>query len=516
MTQKTMSAIAQKPQQAVAPSPPLSTTASSRSSLFFPIFIGLAILVYLFTTGILPLVGRDEPRYVEIGREMLNSGDWITPRLGGHTWFEKPVLLYWMEAASFSVFGVSEWAARLGSALCGLGCAASIWWMIKRTDRRIAQWASVALLSSGGMLSFSHGATFDIVLTFCVTLALSAWWMAQLNPERATKHLSLFWAAVGLAFLAKGLVAFVLPLGVIGLYALLSKEKVRLGLWWGLPLALAVSSVWYLPVIATNGSQFVNEFFVQHHFQRFTSDKFKHHEPIWFFLKILPLLMLPWAPFLVVALWRMRGLQRNSSLSVEDSARRRLALFALAWTAVPVAFFSLSGSKLPGYILPSLPGAAVLVGLELSRWAQGARRTRAMSGLALATVLAAALLTTTGPGVSQAERKSARHLFQVAHQRGLGHLRVATFETTVRAAEFYAASTLLYENNGEPVCIRSVAQLAELTRSEPMLILVNNDDRASLNRSALRIDTIADNGKMTLVLVQARQQPHPSTGPGSA
>ena len=160
------------------------------------------VAVYLGTTGALPLVGRDEPRYVQIGRAMLESGDWITPRLGGFHWFEKPILLYWMVAASFGVFGVNEWAARLGPALCGLGSAALLWWMVRPISENAARWSALVAASSIGLLAFSHGATFDIVLTFCLTLALAAWWKSHIESDgqRATRLLALFWVGVGLSF----------------------------------------------------------------------------------------------------------------------------------------------------------------------------------------------------------------------------------------------------------------------------------------------------------------------------
>jgi len=463
---------------------------------FFAVLFALAILVYIATTGILPLVGRDEPRYVQIGREMLNSGDWITPRLGGFTWFEKPVLLYWMVAASFSIFGVSEWAARLGPALCGLGCGLSVWWAVRSMNEKWANWSGLALLSSGGMLAFAHGATFDIVLTFCVALALASWWKAQRATEWTNKLLALFWVGVGLAFLAKGLVAFVLTLGTVGLYALLRRERVKLGFWWGLPLALLVSLVWYGPMVWVNGEKFVNEFFVQHQFQRFTSDKYKHHQPFWYYLEILPILTLPWTPFLVGALWKLR--QSNLREATEE---QQLKTFALAWMIVPVAFFSISGSKLPGYILPALPGAAILIGAALNQWARSQKLERLAAALTTIILLGVVILTTTGPGIASAEKESMRSLFKTAHEKGLGHLRVVSFRTTSRGAQFYGAQTLVYDKAGEPLRLQTVAQLNHLTRDEPALALIEDKDRSILEKSEIKFQDVAHNGKTGLVLV---------------
>ena len=466
---------------------------------------GLVVLVYLGTTGFLPILGRDEPRYVQIGREMLDSGDWITPRLGGFTWFEKPSLLYWMVAASFGVFGVNEWAARFGPALCGLASAVLVWWMTRKTSENWARWSAISLASSGGLLAFSHGATFDIVLTFCVTLALAAWWKANENAHKPNRFLALFWIGVGLAFLAKGLVAFILTLGTVGLYALMRRERVKLGFWWGLPLALATSAIWYVPVIGQNGGwslggAFIHEFFVQHHFQRFTSDKFKHHQPFWFYvLEILPLLALPWTPFLVVSLWKTR-LQKLR----DDSPQARLRTFALAWLVVTIGFFSLSGSKLPGYILPALPAAFLLVGEVLSDWAKTAKRKKIGLAIGAATLIFVGVLTTTGPGVARAERDSVRRLFQVAHQKKLAGLPVAFFRTTSRPAQFYAAPHLLYGADEEPLRLETVAQIEPLLAREPLLLLAKDEDLAELQKADLCLESLAHNGELWLVLIRQK------------
>ena len=464
------------------------------------VFVVLAVAVYLGTTGALPLLGRDEPRYVQIGRAMLESGDWITPRLGGFNWFEKPVLLYWMVASSFGIFGVSEWAARLGPALCGLGSAALLWWMVRPLSESAARWSALAAASSIGLIAFSHGATFDIVLTFCLTLALCAWWRAQTAPDekRARRFLALCWASVGLAFLAKGLVAFILPALTLIFYQAIRgrRERPKIGFWWGFPLSLAVGLVWYGPVMWSN-STFFHVFFIEHHFERFTSDKFKHHQPIWFYLEILPLLLLPWTPFLLVSLWNTRW--RNLRAATPDA---QLLAFAWAWVLAPIAFFSLSGSKLPGYILPALPGACVVVGLVLRPWARTLNHQRFAGALAIVTLIGSAWLATSSAGIALAERDSARGLLTTVHARGLDGVRVANFATQSRAAQFYAARNLLYGKDGEPLRLETSAQIEQLTRDEPLLLIIPVSKRELLDVPLLRVETIASNGVTQLVLVR--------------
>jgi 4-amino-4-deoxy-L-arabinose transferase-like glycosyltransferase len=486
------------PSSQITQKSPGPSTPHRVSSWPWILLCALIVLVYLGTTGTLPLVGRDEPRYVQIGREMLDSDDWITPRLGGFTWFEKPVLLYWMVAASFGVFGVSEWAARLGPALCGLGTIAAVWWMVRRVDEKWARWSAASLATSGGLLSFSHGATFDIPLTACLTLALGGFFLAQVDKKRDGHFLALFWVGIGLAFMAKGLVAFILPLGTVGLYSLLRRERASIAMWWGLPLALAVSALWYGPVIHANGESFIHEFFIEHHFARYLSDKYKHHQPPYFYLEVLPILALPWTPFLLSGLWK----SRLSSLRC-DTPESKLQALALAWLIVPVAFFSLSGSKLPGYILPAIPGAFLLVGLALKEWTFLPGRKRLAASLIFFSLLGTMALTTVPQGLRRAEKSSTRSLFRAANLQGYQGVRVVQFDTTERTSQFYASSHLLYDTLGEPLRVDQPAQLARLVENEPLLVLVNIEDVKRLeNHHSLIVKNLTNNGKMALVLAR--------------
>src|SRR6185503_487706 len=294
-------------------------------------------------------------------------GDLVTPTLGGHTWFEKPPLLYWMMIAAAKVVGMNEWSARFGPALCGLLTIAAVWWVGREIERvqGIGDFgfrAALVTASCLGLIVFSHAASFDVVITMTATWSLAFFLMHELTGNRRRKIWLLigFYAFVGLSLLAKGLVGVVIPFGVVGFYYLLRRKwperHVFVSLVWGLPLAAAVAATWYGPVIAKHGRHFTDEFFVQHHFARYTSNKYKHPQPIWFFPAIILLLALPWSPYLIAALvnarrWVWRG---TDSVSI-------VRVFALAWLVMPIVFFSFSGSKLPGYILPALPAAALLV-----------------------------------------------------------------------------------------------------------------------------------------------------------
>ncbi|HEX8853022.1 MAG TPA: glycosyltransferase family 39 protein, partial [Pyrinomonadaceae bacterium] len=398
----------------------------------------------------------------------------------------------------------------------------------------------------------------DILLTATVTLALVCFFRAELDGERRRRWLAGFWAGVGLSLLAKGLIGVVLPAGVVGLYLLLTRrwrELFRTGVWWGVPLAAGVASLWYAPVMARHGWAFVEEFFVQHHFARYVSDKYHHTQPFYFYLPILALLTLPWTPFLVAA---VAGARRWNWRATD--ARGRLRLFALAWMVVPVAFFSLSGSKLPGYILPALPGAALLAGERLARYVRGEGGRGAMlatgalallfaiagpfvahygrlvplscalvivapsavagalvlfktqrRALSAATLVGCVFLTVmliAGCGLREAaERDSVRELLRRADARGYGSLPLVQLHTIERTSEFYAAGRLIYDERGDPQKLEGTGLVldAARTRGGSVLVLVPLEELRQIKEDTrLTSEFIGDNGVYALAHVRPR------------
>ena len=199
-----------------------STLAKRGTVLLFLAFIAF----YLYGLGHLPLLGPDEPRYAQVAREMLLRHDLITPTLGGHLWFEKPALLYWMMILSFKLFGVSEWSARLGPAISGLLTITAVWWIGRRVERassdasELGFWSALAAGTMIGILIFSRAASFDIVVTMTTTWALAFFIVAELerDAQRRLRLLAGFYIFVGVSLLAKGLVGIVVPFGVVGTY----------------------------------------------------------------------------------------------------------------------------------------------------------------------------------------------------------------------------------------------------------------------------------------------------------
>src|SRR5437764_1088810 len=320
--------------------------------------------VYFYGLGSVPLLGPDEPRYAEVARGMYLRGDLVTPMLGGHTWFEKPALVYWMMIAAFRLFGVTEFAARAGSALAGVLTVLLTGWVARRAEmesgeglRGFGITCAVVVASTLGLLVFARAASFDVILTATVTASLACFYASEIERDerRRRKFLAGFYACVAMSLLAKGLVGIVVPAGVVGLYYLLRREWPRkIGVVWGIPLCLAVAAVWYAPVVARNGWPFVDQFFIQHHFARYVSDKYHHSQPFYFYLPVILMLALPWTFFLVGG---VAGLGETNVRAVD--AAGKLRVLALAWLVLPLLFFSASGSKLTGCALQALPGAAV-------------------------------------------------------------------------------------------------------------------------------------------------------------
>lgn len=345
----------------------------------------LCALAFFYGLGSLPFLGPDEPRYAQVAREMYASGDWITPRLAGIHWFEKPALTYWLAALGYTLFGVSEFAARAGVALLATAGVFLLYGFGRRLHSAQFGYLSAAALATCGLwIGFARGATFDLPLSVFLEATLLCFFLWERQADRtdssgrSDKLWWLFCIALGGAVLAKGLVGIVLPAAIIGLYLLLTRRLLivfqpRL-FFLGALLFLATAALWYGPMFWRHGQEFVDEFFIAHHFQRYTSNKFKHPQPFYFFLVVVLAGSLPWMPLWLLNLgqtWR----ERRALLTDEA---QRLRLFLWLWLLVPLAFFSFSGSKLPGYILPVFPAIALLIGQQLLTLFTPEARTRAL------------------------------------------------------------------------------------------------------------------------------------------
>ena len=526
------------------------------------IFLAIAAF-YLWGLGSFPLVGPDEPRYAQVAREMLARRDFITPTLGGHTWFEKPPLLYWMMMLSYRVLGVTEYAVRLGPAICGLLTAVFIYALGSAIDeshepRSIGRWSALVWLSSLGAIGFSRGATFDIVLTMAISGALASWFLFEMKAARnmsSPAFLIAFYFFTGLSLLAKGLIGPVIIFGVVGLYFVLRREWPRRGfllsLIWGLPLSLAIAAVWYLPMMTRHGWVFIDQFIIQHHFARFTTNKYHHPGPLYFYLPVLIGNALPWTIVLGTSLLSTRRWNWRGSAPLD-----RVRVLALVWLVFPVVFFSFSGSKLVAYILPAMPAVALLAGERIACFwkEQRGERVVRLTGAVLIFIASAAIwylhrearlsLTTTGVaalpvfligllgvirprrslfggvaiatfvtailglllcGPAVARSQSVRDLLATAAARGYATTPVVQMHTVERSAEFYAANRITYGNDGEPVKFEGVAQVFDVARRSggAVLCLIPSEYASQLLATKeANSELVGDNGRVSLILVR--------------
>ena len=330
------------------------------------------------------LVRPDEGRYAEIPREMAASGDWVTPRLNEFKYFEKPALQYWATAASYKLFGESEWTARLWPALTGFLSVLLVWWSGRRLWGPVAGHLAAAILASSLLfVVLGHLITLDMGLSFFLQVAWTAFLFAQ-NDQRNTSRrwMLLAWGALALAVLSKGLVALVLVGAALVGYTLLNRDFSpwkRLAPLSGLALFLIIAAPWFVAVSLAN-PEFPHFFFIHEHFERFLSTVHRRDEPGWYFFAVYALGALPWTLLLVHTLlksWRQGATGRFSA-----------DRFLLLWIIATFAFFSVSGSKMAPYILPIFPALALLGGRHLATLSRRAW----LIHLALLAVLAAAAL----------------------------------------------------------------------------------------------------------------------------
>jgi len=386
------------------------SSAATAPKEFFVLFV---VTVFLLLYGLVPafggdqlgLVGADEPRYAQIAREMLEAhsatchevhakmtprslhladlensyrclvGGTVTPILYGKPWLEKPALYYWRAMSFFKEFGVSDWSARLPSSSGAFFLILLVFLHLRRFRPGGHLDAALITASCVGMVSFARGASTDMQLAapFCIgMLGWYAWY--ETGKKFWLFDLYFFGAA---ATLAKGPVAPFLALTIIVLFLGLRREwsALRRTIWLpGIILYLAMVLPWYIAVQKSNPT-FYRSFFLEHNLERFATNRYQHHQPFWYYIAVLVLAMMPWTVLsmralvdsvqVAIAEWKARHKPQRYLGHVR--AGDAFPEFLVLWTLFPILFFSFSGSKLPGYILPSIPPLAILTGDYLNR-----------------------------------------------------------------------------------------------------------------------------------------------------
>lgn len=326
-------------------------------------FVIIFALLWFGTLNYRHLIPSDEGRYAEMAREMLLTGDWITPRYNGYKYFEKPPLQIWATAATFQFFGMGEWQARLWSGLTGFFTILLIGFTGSRIYNARAGWLAAIVLASSPMWIISgHFNSLDMGLSAFLVAALCSLLLAQ-NAQSKTQLRNWMWACwifMALATLSKGLIGAAIPAMVFVAYSISAwdwKIWTRLKLISGIAIYLVITAPWFV-MVALRNPEFLEFFFIHEHLQRFTQDAHSRTGPIYYFVPLLLIGILPWVfqiPGAIAQAWQER--QRGFSSS----------WLLVCWFAVIFAFFSVSQSKLPGYIIPIFPALALLIGNRLDR-----------------------------------------------------------------------------------------------------------------------------------------------------
>ena len=355
------------------------------------VFAAIAVL-WFANLGSRDLLHPDEGRYAEIAREMSVTGNWVTPRLNGLKYFEKPPLQYWITAGAYRLFGIHEWTARLWPAAAGLLAVLAIGIAGHALGGvALGTFAALALAGTLWHAGMAQIVSLDSGLAFFLTLAFAGLVIAQrpgTGADTRRRWMLITWAAMAGATLSKGPIGIVLPLGALVVYSLINRDveiRKRLHLTSGLLLFLVLTAPWFIAVTRAN-DEFLRFFFVHEHFERFLTEEHQRTGAWWYFIPLAAAGSLPW---LVVLAFGVRRLWRDGGAAKGTFSWRRLAL---VWAAFVFVFFSLSGSKLPSYILPMFAPLALVAADLLLRQDPRALARQALPGAVVIGVLALGLL----------------------------------------------------------------------------------------------------------------------------
>lgn len=310
------------------------------------------------------LIKPDEGRYAEIPREMVVSGDWTTPRLNDLKYFEKPPLQYWATATAYTIFGEHHWTSRLWTGLTGFAGILLVWFTgLRLFGREAANYAAILLGSSMLYVLMGHINTLDMGVTFFLTLGIAGLLLAQTQTGITQRRnwMLLAWAALALAVLSKGLMGLVLPGAALFIYCVVQRDfSVLKRMHWlpGLGLFLLITAPWFYLVMKAN-PEFFQRFFIYEHYTRFTTKDLGRYQPWYFFIPILLVGMLPWTIVM------FDTLLRTWCASKLPDKTFNAARFLLIWAVFIYLFFTVSGSKLPSYLLPMFPALGLLMGKQL-------------------------------------------------------------------------------------------------------------------------------------------------------
>jgi 4-amino-4-deoxy-L-arabinose transferase-like glycosyltransferase len=381
---------------------------NDRLSAFVWVAVAAVCGVWFLTLGARHLLPSDEGRYAEIAREMFESGDWTTIRYNGLKYFEKPPLHLWATALAYQAFGVGDWQARLWSAISGAGGVVIAAFAARRWyGNRAALLTGCVLLSAPAWNIAGHFNSLDIGVSFALTGVMGGILVAQhplATSAQRRRWMWFAWAAVGIAILSKGLIGIVLPVLAVIVYCLAARDRSlwrRLHIASGTAVMLLIAAPWFV-LVSLRNPEFPQFFFIHEHWQRYTSNIHNRGGAWWYFVPQLVIGFLPWLG-LAPRLFRAARHDRPAGTF-------RPALFVALWAVAIFVFFSVSDSKLPGYIIPIYPALAILAAIALERMEPHAweRQIYAMLVVTSVGLLATPFIARLG---SDPESTAAYHAF---------------------------------------------------------------------------------------------------------
>ncbi|MDP5337336.1 MAG: glycosyltransferase family 39 protein, partial [Nodularia sp. (in: cyanobacteria)] len=352
--------------------------------------IVISWLGYGWNLGNVGLIDETEPLFAEASRQMLVTGDWITPIFNGETRFDKPSLIYWCQAIAYSIIGVNEWSVRLPSAIAAVGVIGLTfytvqWYFCKKDEleqvsrpirRNLTAFIAAAMLAlSPEMIVWGRTGVSDMMLTGCMASALLCFFLGyattvETPPQSASslfpnKWYLAFYVLIAGAILSKGPVGIVLPLLIIAAFVIyvgkIREVFTQMRPFIGMLIIFALSAPWYVLVTWRNGWDYVDSFFGYHNVERFTEVVNGHSAPWYFYFLVVLLGFAPYSVYLPIAMAKLRFWQRSHWLTQERS--QQLGLFACIWFISIFGFFSIAVTKLPSYVLPLMPAVAIVVAL---------------------------------------------------------------------------------------------------------------------------------------------------------
>jgi 4-amino-4-deoxy-L-arabinose transferase-like glycosyltransferase len=321
------------------------------------VLVPLAVFASFFwMLGQAPLFDVDEGAFSQATMEMFQRGDFLSTYLNGQPRYDKPILVYWLQAAAVALLGPVELAFRLPSAICATLWALLTYWFVERNyDRERALLAAALLVTSLGVTIIGRAATADALLNCLIAASMFAAWLHLSTGER--RWLYAAHAAIGLGLLAKGPIALLVPGAVTFLFCILRRDLktwLRAVLdWRALLLLLVIAAPWYAVILYKEGWGFVDGFILRHNAARFGGPMQGHGGSLLYYFPVLLALTLPFTALLVPVAQGLKAMWRDD-----------LQTYLLLWFAFVFVFFSLSGTKLPHYLLYGVTGLVILAALR--------------------------------------------------------------------------------------------------------------------------------------------------------